>query len=118
MKKLEDIKVWSLSLALGLEIYNVSKTFPKSEVFGLSSQIRRCAISISSNIAEGAGRNSNKDFSRFLSIASGSAYELQTQLIYCRELNYINKDKSNELLDTTDKIQKMIYRFIEALKNN
>lgn len=84
---------------------------PSDERYGLSSQIKRCAVSIASNIAEAAGRNSNKEFKYFLGIANGSSYELHTQLILTYELNLIEKNKIDELLNLITEIQKMNYSF-------
>jgi four helix bundle protein len=83
----------------------------------LSSQIKRCAVSIASNIAEGAGRNSNKEFKHFLGIANGSSYELHTQLILTYELNLIEKNRIEELLNLITEIQKMNYSFQKSLSD-
>lgn len=98
-------------------VYRVTSNFPKEEKYGLISQIRRCAVSIPSNIAEGAGRNSNKEFSYFLAIANGSSYELQTQLIISKHLNHITNEELQPILDKLDEIQKMNYSFQKKLKN-
>ena len=116
MRRLEDYKVWQQSISLGLKVYEVTKAFPKEELYGLVSQMRRCAVSISSNIAEGAGRNTDKEFTQFLGYASGSAYELQTQLIYAKELGFVNENTSELLLKEVVIIQKMTYRLIESIK--
>ena len=106
MHKVEDLKIWQKSIALAKQVYSVVANLSSDEKYGLSSQIKRCAVSIASNIAEGAGRNSNKEFRHFLSIANGSCYELQTQLILTYELNLIEKYKIDELLPLTTEIQK------------
>ena len=95
MNKFEDLIIWKKSMDLAKLVYKLSLNLPSDEKFGLSSQIKRCAISIPSNISEGAGRNSNKEFKHFLSIANGSVYELQTQLILICELKLIEKEKHN-----------------------
>ena len=97
-------------MKLSKEIYLLTKTFPKEELYGLTSQIRRCAISIPSNIAEGKGRNSDKEFIRFLQVALGSVYELQTQLELSLQLNYI--DNIDDLLNLSIEIEKMINTLI------
>jgi four helix bundle protein len=89
-------------------VYNLTTDFPKEEKYGLTSQIRRAAVSVPSNIAEGAGRNTDKEFNHFLGISNGSAYELQTQLIISKNLNLID-DRVDLILDEVDQIQKMIY---------
>ncbi|MFP5436307.1 MAG: four helix bundle protein [Bacteroidia bacterium] len=80
MGNFRTLLIWQKAMVVVTQIYNVTKSFPKEEVFGLTSQIRRCAVSIPSNIAEGYGRQSNPEFIRFVNIASGSLYELQTQI--------------------------------------
>lgn len=86
----EDLIVWKTSHQLTLEIYRLSKTFPKEEVFGITSQIRRSCVSIENNIAEGYGRRTKKDFSSFLYNALGSLYETQSLLMLCKDLHYIS----------------------------
>ena len=105
-----DLIVWQKSMKLSKEIYLLTKTFPKEELYGLTSQIRRCAISIPSNIAEGKGRNSDKEFIMFLQVALGSVYELQTQLELSLQLNYI--DNIDDLLNLSIEIEKMINTLI------
>ena len=89
MHKVEDLKIWKKSMELTKSVYQLVLELPTDEKFGLISQIKRSSISIPSNIAEGAGRNSNKEFKHFLSIANGSVYELQTQLILFIDLNIV-----------------------------
>lgn len=96
-------------------IYHLVSELPNDEKFGLSSQIKRSAISIPSNISEGAGRNSQKEFKHFLSIANGSAYELQTQLILLIELNLVSKNKIQPAIELCIEIQKMNYSFQKRL---
>ena len=115
MHKVEDLKIWQKSITLAKEVYKVVADLPSEERYGLSSQIKRCAVSIASNIAEGAGRNSNKEFKHFLSIANGSSYELHTQLVLTYELNLIEKHKIDELLTLITEIQKMNYSFQKSL---
>lgn len=111
MHKVEDLKIWQKSIELAKKVYEVVAELPDTERYGFTSQIKRCAVSIASNIAEGAGRNSNKEFKHFLSIASGPNYELQTQLILTYELKLIEKHKIDQLLFLITKIQKMNYSF-------
>ena len=106
-----NLIVWQKSMKLAKEIYLLTKTFPKEELYGLTSQIRRCAISIPSNIAEGKGRNSDKEFIRFLQIALGSVYELQTQLELSLQLNYYIYN-IDDLLNLSIEIEKMINTLI------
>ncbi len=93
---------------LSTEVYKLTSQFPKEERYGLLSQIRRSAISVPSNIAEGAGRNSDKEFIHFLGVSNGSSYELQTQLLISKKLGLIN-DGLDSILDQIDQIQKMNY---------
>ncbi len=81
MHNLKELKIWNKAIDLTVDVYKATASFPSEERYGLTSQARRSAVSIPSNIAEGAGRNSNKEFSNFLGIANGSSYELQTQLV-------------------------------------
>lgn len=118
MHNIEKLEIWKKSINLVKQVYLIISDLPKDEKFGLSSQIKRCAISIPSNISEGAGRNSKNEFIHFLSIANGSSYELKTQLILTKELNLINEKQINELLDKIDEVQKMNYSFQKSLKSN
>jgi len=103
-----DLEVWKLSLSLVEDIYKATATFPASENYGLSQQIRRAAVSIPSNIAEGQGRNSVKEFRQFLSFGLGSLAELETQLIIAKEISYLTHEELNPLLANLDRIRKMI----------
>lgn len=114
--RIEDLKVWKKSMALVKEVYLVSAELPAEEKFGLVSQIRRCAVSIPSNIAEGAGRNNKNEFYQFLGIAFGSTYELQTQLQLLIDLDFISEAKVVPLKELLAEIQKMIYSLKESLK--
>lgn len=116
MHNFEKLIFWKKSILLANEIYLMSTNLPHDEKFGLISQMKRCAISIPSNIAEGSGINSNKEFDHILAIALGSAYELQSQLILTKELNLISNDIVETLLSDLIEIQKMIYGFKTTLK--
>lgn len=115
MHKLTDLKIWNKAIELSVEVYKATSNFPKEEIYGLTSQIRRAAISIPSNISEGAGRSSEKEFIYFLGIANGSTFELQTQLIIANKLNLINHDTFSKLLKEIEEIQKMNYTFQKTL---
>ncbi len=115
MHNYKELSVWNKSVVLATDVYKLSSRFPKSEQYGLTSQIRRSAVSISSNIAEGAGRSTNKDFARFLHIANGSSYELETQLIISKNLQYLNQSDFKSLHDSLIEIQKMLYTFIKKI---
>ena len=102
-----DLNVWKKSIDLVTSIYKHTANYPKEEVYGLTNQIRRCAVSIPSNIAEGSARTTGKDFSRFLSIALGSLAELETQLIISRNLNYLSEKVVEELMFELISIRRM-----------
>lgn len=103
-------------MVLVTEIYKITKTFPASEIYGLTSQLRRSAVSIPSNIAEGYGRNSTNDYKRFLQIAVGSLYELQTQIEIAFNLTYIEERKRIEITDLSIELDKMLYSLIQKIK--
>jgi len=108
MKTHQDLDVWRKSIDLVTEIYKVTDSYPKSELYGLTNQIRRCAVSIPSNIAEGAARTSVKEFAQYLSIALGSIAELETQLIVSNNLKLLEKTNFDFLMDSIVTIRKMI----------
>ncbi|MGA9505655.1 MAG: four helix bundle protein, partial [Terriglobales bacterium] len=97
-----DLRIWQEAVDLALVIYRATAEFPKHELYGLTSQMRRAAVSISSNIAEGKGHSSNGDFGRFLFHARGSLLELQTRIVIARGLEYLRKGQAAELTRTTD----------------
>ena len=113
MHNIGKLKIWNASIDLCVEVYEAVANMPNDERYGLSSQIKRSAVSIPSNIAEGAGRDSFPQFNQFLNIAFGSSYELQTQLIISERLNFITKEVNEPILSKLDEIQKMIYVFKE-----
>ena len=112
-----ELEIWNEGIELAKIVYQMTLEFPKEEIYGLTSQIRRCAVSIPSNIAEGCGRDSTKDFNHFLAIATGSSYELETQLILAKELGYISADKMAPVLQKLDVLQKKIYRFKQKINS-
>ncbi|MGB0981853.1 MAG: four helix bundle protein [Winogradskyella sp.] len=116
MHKFKDLEIWKKSRLFCSSIYKVTSEFPQSEKFGLTSQLRRASVSIPSNIAEGSSRQSNKDFSRFLRITLGSAYEIETQLLIAFDLKFIEKDVLNQLLNELETIIKMTSKFKSTLK--
>ena len=116
MHHFEKLNFWKKSIELAKKIYLVSIEISSDEKYGLISQMKRASVSIPSNIAEGSGRNSNKEFSHFLAISLGSAFELQTQLILIKELKILNEEKVSGLINDTVEIQKMIYSFKNTLK--
>lgn len=117
MKTHRDLKVWHNSIELVTEVYKLTKSFPNSETFGLASQIQRSAVSVPSNIAEGAARNSSKEFSRFLSIALGSLAELETQLIISKNIEYLSQHQFYTIHEKLVKIRKMINGFQKSINH-
>lgn len=109
MHNFQNFKIWQRTMDIAKQTYLVSSKFPKEEKYGLTSQIRRCAGSIASNISEGAGRNTNGEFKNFLGIANGSSNELPTQLILSHRLNLIEEQMKTPLIKDLTKIQKMNY---------
>jgi four helix bundle protein len=112
-----DLKVWQLGLDLAQAIYAATSKFPKSEVFGLASQLQRAAVSVPSNIAEGHARSSTKEFLRFISIAMGSLAELETQVILAVRLNYIDQEAQTDLLSSSAEIGRMLRRLQQSLND-
>ena len=111
-----SLNVWKSSIKFVKEIYSSTAQFPSEEKFGLVSQMRRSAVSIPSNIAEGAARKSNKEFNNFLNIAQGSASELETQIIISNELGFIEIDQSTNMLNKLENISKMIVGLQKSIK--
>ena len=118
MKDYKKLEVWQISKDLVIDLYRITKEFPKEEIFGLTSQIRRAAVSISANLAEGNGRNGDLELKRFLNIAFGSASELETLIIIVFELKYINEQDYKVIISKLESIQKMLSAFINKLQSN
>ena len=117
MHNFQNLKIWQKAMRIAKKVYLISSEFPSEEKFGLTSQIRRSAISIASNIAEGAGRNTNGEFRNFLGIANGSSNELCTQLILAYKLDLITEDKIQSIIDDLMEIQKMNYTLIQKFSS-
>jgi four helix bundle protein len=111
-----DLEVWKLAVDFVKQIYQTTEKFPSKEIYGSTNQIRRASVSIPSNIAEGQGRNSVKEFRQFLAIALGSAAELETQLIIAQEIDYLPIEELEPLLAKLDRIRKMIKGLSGRLK--
>jgi four helix bundle protein len=112
----EDLIVWQKSISLTKDIYTITSSFPNTEQYGLVSQMRRAAVSIPSNIAEGQRRGTKKDFAQFLHIAYGSAAELKTETIIAHELGYIDSSHSSNIQHLIEEIERMLNTFITTLK--
>lgn len=115
MHQYKKLRVWQLAMDLTVEVYRVSESLPVTERFGMQSQMRRSAVSIPSNIAEGAGRNSNGEWKHFLGIASGSAFELSTQLEICDRLDLMPREEIRSLIKGLELIQNMIFKLISSI---
>jgi four helix bundle protein len=115
MNYFKELKVWQKSIDMVTVTYLKSQSFPKDEIYGLTSQIRRAAVSIPSNIAEGCGRRSEKDFHNFLGMALGSAFELETQLILAMKLNFLSEESFKPLKSEIQHIQNMIIKLQSTL---
>jgi len=116
MKTYKDLVIWQKAIDLVTEVYRVTARFPKEELYGLTSQIRRSAVSVPSNIAEGYGRKSTNDYIRFLQISMGSLYELQTQLQIARNLTFIGDTAFQAIYESTREIERMLSSLINKVK--
>ena len=115
MRDFKQLKVWQKAHASTLDIYRMSKDFPEDERFGLTSQLRRAAVSVPSNIAEGCGRQTDRELANFLSIAAGSASEVEYQLLLAKELDYINGELHRTLDEQINEIKRMLNSFIKKV---
>ncbi len=115
MTSYKELIVWQKSILLVKDLYQATGVFPKEELYGLSSQLRRAAVSIPSNIAEGNGRGALAEYLRFLHFARGSCYELETQLLISRELRYLDEELYQSLNARTEEIGRMLNSLIQKL---
>ena len=118
MQDFTNLKVWQKAHTLTVNVYRTTQNFPPEEKFGLTSQIRRASISIESNLAEGCGRNSDKEFARFISIAQGSAFEVRCQLILAKDLDYISDNQFHFLIQQILEINRMLNALEKKLRAN
>lgn len=116
MKTFRDLLIWQKAMALVTHTYSVTTNFPKDEQFGLTSQIRRCSVSIPSNVAEGFGRGTNKDYYRFLTISIGSLFEFQTQIEIAYNLKYISETEFNTIFENSRELERMLSSFMNKIK--
>lgn len=112
----KNLIVWQKSRELVKEVYVVTQLLPREEIFGLTNQIRRAAVSIASNIAEGYNRHSNREFIHFLKIAKGSAGELETQILICSDLEYVSKEKAETIIVANKEIMCMLTALISSIE--
>ncbi len=113
----KELRVWKQAMHLALEIYQQTQGFPKEELYGLTSQLRRASVSVASNIAEGKGRSSDKELILFLHHARGSLLEVETQVLISRELGYWHESAGAELLGLAEELAKSLNALIKSLKN-
>lgn len=113
-----ELRVWKQAVDLVLEVYQITQTFPKAELYGLTNQVRRSAVSVPSNIAEGKGRSTDRDFALFLTHARGSLLELETRLLIASKLGYITGEKSEFLTGKTQQLAKTINALLNTIRGN
>ena len=118
MKTHKDLDVYNLSIDLITNVYSLTNNFPKEELFGLTSQVRRSAVSIPTNIAEGSARNHSKEFKQFLYISLGSASELDTLILIAHKLGYITQEGYNNIILKLTSVSKMLQGLIKSVKSN
>ena len=118
MHQFEKLKIWQKAMDVAIEVYKVSLLLPVDEKFNLIHQIKKCAVSIPSNIAEGSGRNSNKEFIQFLGIANGSTFELITQLILAKRVSLVDEEIRQPIMNQLVEISNMSFSFQKSLKEN
>ena len=116
MKDFRTLKVWEKAHAVTLVIYKATKNFPKQELYALTNQIQRAAVSVPTNIAEGCGRDSDAELKRFFVIAMGSASEVEYLLLLARDLNYLSEEKHQTLTADLVEVRRMLNAFIQKLK--
>lgn len=116
MRNYRDLQVWSKAYALALELYKLSRAFPKDELYGLTSQLRRAATSIGANLAEGCGRRGNNEMGRFVKIALGSASELDHHLLFSRDLGFLKRDDYERCSRELTSVRKMLTALLDAIE--
>ena len=116
MKDFRQLKVWEKSHRLALAVYKVTKGFPKEELYGLTSQIRRASMSVPTNIAEGCGRNTDAEFARFAQIAMGSASETEYQLLLARDLEFLSQNDHEKLYNDVEEVKRMLASLLKTLR--
>jgi four helix bundle protein len=117
MRDFRELKVWQKAHQVVLGVFRHTRGFPAEERFGLTAHLRKSATSVPSNIAEGCGRNTEKELARFLSIAAGSASELEYQLLLARDLEYLAQDVYTDLTGQVAEVKRMLYRFMQSLSS-
>ena len=116
MGDFRKLLIWQKSMLLVTKIYTTTSKFPKEEIFGITSQIRRCAVSVPSNIAEGFGRDSDKEYLRYLNISMGSLFEMQTQIEIIKNIGYLTEEEFNTIYEDSREIERMLVSFMNKIK--
>ncbi len=116
MRNFKELKIWQKGFDIAIDTYKATESFPVAERYGLSQQATRAAVSIPSNIAEGSSRSSSKDYNRFIEIALGSTFELETQLLIAKTMRFADENKLHEILYKLDEEQKMLIAFASKLQ--
>src|SRR5262249_59456947 len=116
MRNYRDLQVWSKAHLLTLDLYRTSRIFPREEMYGLTSQVRRAAASIGANLAEGCGRRTSTELARFVRIALGSASELDYHLLLCRDLTFLKNEEFKKMSDKLTEIRKMLTAFLNSVE--
>ncbi|MCC7297571.1 MAG: four helix bundle protein [Bacteroidia bacterium] len=116
IRDFKDLLVWQKAMQLSIKVFVITKKLPKEEMYGMSSQLRRAAVSVAANIAEGHGRNTKGEYRQFLGIAKGSLAELETLLLLSKEMDYLNSNTLTETLDLVVDCNRMLKKLIQALK--
>jgi four helix bundle protein len=117
LRNYRDLQVWSKSYALTLELYRSSRAFPKEELYGLTSQMRRASVSIGANLAEGCGRRTNAEMGRFVRIAMGSASELDHHLLLCKDLGFLENDQYRGVARRLTEVRKMLSSLLSSIES-
>src|SRR6476619_1402493 len=116
MGDFRKLLIWQKSMLLVTKIYTTTSKFPKEEIFGITSQIRKCAVSVPSNIAEGFGRDSDKEYLRYLNISMGSLFEMQTQIEIIKNIGYLTQEEFNTIYEDSREIERMLVSFMNKIK--
>jgi len=117
LRNYQDLQVWTKAHALTLELYRLSRAFPREEMYGITSQLRRAAASIGANLAEGCGRQTDNELARFVRIALGSATELDYHLVLCRDLELLNKQQYETVAKELTSVRKMLVALLNAIES-
>ena len=117
MRNYRDLQVWSKSYELSLELYRLSRSFPREEIYGITSQLRRAAVSIGANLAEGCGRRTNAEMGRFVRIAMGSASELDHHLLLCKDLGFLREEDYKRTARSLIEVRKMLGGLLDSIES-